>query len=68
MKLMKLKCRGTSFAQAPSKAIEGAINKYSFSYLILYLYFLFFLVKISPKLYRLQASQNLDPPLETSKF
>jgi hypothetical protein len=37
MKLMKLTLQGPSLVQAPSKALGGALNKYSLSCLILYL-------------------------------
>jgi hypothetical protein len=37
VKLTKLKIQGPSLARAPSEAPGGALNKYSLSYLILYL-------------------------------
>jgi hypothetical protein len=36
VKLMKLKLQDLSLAWAPSEALGGALNKYSFSYIILY--------------------------------
>jgi len=36
VKVMKLQLEGPAFARAPSKALGGALDKYSLSYQILY--------------------------------
>jgi len=49
VKLMKLKLQGHSLAWAPSKALGEALNKYSLSYLILYLSFCILILKEGPQ-------------------
>jgi len=59
---MKFKIQGPSLARAPCKSVGGAVNKYSLSYLILYLEFCILFLKEGSK-NRIKTPQNLDQPL-----
>jgi hypothetical protein len=47
---MKLKLQDPSLARAPTKALGGAINKYSLSYLIFIRNFVLFFIKKAHKI------------------
>jgi len=49
LKVIKLKLQGASLAQAPSRAVLWALNKYSLSYLTLYVLFYIIFLKEGPK-------------------
>lgn len=60
----KLKLQGASLAQAPSRAVGWALNKYSLSYLTLYLQFYIVFLKEGPKNFMsFRPQKNLSPPL-----
>jgi hypothetical protein len=64
MKLMKCKLQGPSLTWTLFKAVGGAQNKYSLSYLIFCICNLvFFFLRGLQKLYKLQTPQDLDSAL-----
>jgi hypothetical protein len=56
---MELKIQDPSLARAPSKALGGAINKYSLSFLIFIPNIVFFFIKKSHKIVQVSGHTKL---------